>query len=346
MEEREQTIERTKRKSRAVLAGLFLLLLVAILGSLCIGKYSVTVSESLRIIFGKLFGTAGDWSAMTEKVVIMLRLPRVLAVILVGSSLSLSGAVYQGVFQNPLVSPDFLGVSSGSCIGAAIAILLSLSAGFIQIFAFFGGILAVTLTVSIPKLIKSESNLVLVLSGIIVGGAMGSVMGMIKYYADPATKLADITYWQMGSFSYISVPSLLGVLLPIILSTAVMIAISWWLDILSLGETDAQTLGADVKKIRMIAIICSTLLTASSVCIAGTIGWIGLVIPHFARLLVGPDNRRLLPASCLIGAIFLLGVDTVTRSVGRAEMPISILTGAIGAPFYAWLLYKQRARLR
>lgn len=283
---------------------------------------------------------------MMENVVLRLRLPRILAAVVVGASLSLSGATYQGIFRNPLISPDFLGVSSGACIGAAIAILSDLPAAYIQLFAFLGGIAAVGLTISIPKLIRSDSNLMLVLSGIIVGGAMGSVFGLIKYLADPATELAEITYWQMGSLANVTYDSLLGILSPVLISMVVLLLMSWWIDILSLGETDAKTLGANVGRIRLIAVLCATLLTASSVCVAGTIGWIGLVIPHFGRMLVGPDNRRLLPASCLIGAIFLLGVDTVTRTVGQAELPISILTGVIGAPFYAWLLYKQRARLR
>jgi iron complex transport system permease protein len=325
---------------------LVMVLLGSMLLCLCLGKYSVSAWECLQILFSKVFQREGNWSSMTENVILRLRLPRVLAAVAVGSSLSLSGAVYQGIFQNPLVSPDFLGVSSGACIGAAAAILLALPSGSIQLFAFIGGITAVALTVSIPRAMRSDSNLMLVLSGIIVGGAMSSVMGLIKYLADPTTELAAITYWQMGSLSYITYDSLFGVLLPIMLCTVILLKMSWWIDILSLGETDARMLGADVRKVRRLAIVCATILTASSVCIAGTIGWIGLVIPHFGRMLAGSDHRRLLPASCLLGAVFLLFVDTVTRTVGPAEIPISILTGALGAPFYAWLLYKQKARLR
>ena len=335
-----------RKKSWLVPAALAALLLCGMAVSLCVGKYSVTVKESIQIVLYKLFQIPGDWPSMMENVVLRLRLPRILAAVVVGASLSLSGATYQGIFRNPLISPDFLGVSSGACIGAAIAILSDLPAAYIQLFAFLGGIAAVGLTISIPKLIRSDSNLMLVLSGIIVGGAMGSVFGLIKYLADPATELAEITYWQMGSLANVTYDSLLGILSPVLISMVVLLLMSWWIDILSLGETDAKTLGANVGRIRLIAVLCATLLTASSVCVAGTIGWIGLVIPHFGRMLVGPDNRRLLPASCLIGAIFLLGVDTVTRTVGQAELPISILTGVIGAPFYAWLLYKQRARLR
>lgn len=335
----KQSIRRRTWPIPVLLAAILLFCMVA---SLCMGKYSVTVRDCIQILLGR----TGDWPRMTREVVLRLRLPRVLASVIVGAALSLSGATYQGIFQNPLVSPDFLGVSSGACIGAAIGILMSASSSQIELLAFLGGIAAVALTLCIPRLIRSDSNLVLVLSGIIVGGLMSSIMGMIKYLADPTTELAEITYWQMGSFQYIKYESLFSILVPITAGTVILFAMSWWIDILSLGERDARTLGANVSRIRLVAVICATLLTASSVCVAGTIGWVGLVIPHFGRMLVGPDNRKLLPASFLLGGIFMLIVDTVTRTVGQAELPISILTGAIGAPVYAWLLYKQRARLR
>lgn len=324
---------------------LALVLVAVMLWSLCVGKYEVRVGDNIKIIFASLLGDTSKWPSMTVNVVMKLRLPRILAAVIVGSCLSVSGATYQGIFRNPLVSPDFLGVSSGACIGAAVAILLAQSAAVIQVFAFLGGCIAVALTTLIPKLMRSSSNIMLVLSGIIVGGLMSSIMGMIKYWADPDTELAAITYWQMGSLSYITYDTLLSIAVPVIVCTVVLLLLGFRIDILSLGETDARTLGADVEKIRGVAIVCATLLTASSVCIAGTIGWIGLVIPHFGRMLVGSENKRLLPATCLIGAIFLLVVDTVTRTVGTAELPLSILTGVIGAPFYAWLLYRQRARV-
>lgn len=324
----------------------FLLLLLCVLGCLCIGKYTISPGECLHILAGKLFHLETDWQAMDEKLLLGVRLPRVMAAVLVGAALSLSGAVYQGIFKNPLVSPDFLGVSSGACIGAAAAILLSCSAGWIQLWAFAGGIGAVTLTVLIPKAMRSDSNIMLVLSGIIVSGAMSSILGFIKYIADPQTQLAAITYWQLGSFAYVDAQALLGILPLSAAAAAVLLAMSWWINILSLGEQEARSLGANVSLLRGICIVCATILTAGAVCISGTIGWIGLVIPHFGRMLIGSDNRGLLPAVCLIGGMFLLIVDTATRIIGPAEMPISILTGLIGAPFYAWLLYRQRMNLR
>ena len=286
------------------------------------------------------------WNGMDEKLLMGVRFPRTMATVIVGAALALSGAVYQGIFKNPLVSPDFLGVSSGACIGAAIAILLSMSSGMIQIFAFFGGILAVSLTVFIPKAMRSDSNIMLVLAGIIVSGAMTSILGFIKYIADPETQLAAITYWQLGSFAYVDNGTVLSILPLSAAAAAIILAMAWWINILSLGEQEAQSLGVNVSLLRGVCIVCSTVLTAGAVCISGTIGWVGLVIPHFGRMLIGSDNRALLPACCFIGGIFMLVVDTVTRIIGPAEMPVSILTGIIGAPFFAWLLYRQRMNLR
>lgn len=323
----------------AVLAGCIVL-------ALCAGKYPVTAKESLEVVFGELFGTGGDYSEMTRNVIIGLRIPRITASILCGMMLAISGVSYQSIFKNPLVSPDFLGVSNGACIGAAVAILTGLSGVYLSAFAFIGGIIAVTITVLIPTVMKSDSNIMLVLSGVIVGGAMSSILGFIKYIADPETELAAITYWTMGSFSYVTMEEILGVIWTMLIPMVVLFAISWWLDILSMGESEAKSLGANIVLIRNVAIICATLMTASAVCISGTIGWIGLVIPHFARMIVGPNNTRLIPAAGLMGGIFLLLVDTVTRTISIAEMPVSILTGLIGAPFYAILLYRQRKTLR
>ena len=336
----------SRRKTVLINIVMLALLVCTFVYCLCVGKYQVTPGETLRIILGKLSGREPDWTPLTESVIFGLRMPRILASIVVGAALSLAGAAYQGIFRNPLVSPDFLGVSSGACIGAAIAILMGLASGYMQIFAFAGGIIAVSITITIPRLMRSTSNIMLVLSGIIVGGLMSSIFGFIKYIADPLTQLAEITYWQMGSFAYISTDALLSILPTIVISAVALFCVSWWIDIMSLGEKEAQMLGANINKIRNVVILCATLLTASSVCVAGTIGWVGLVIPHFGRMIVGPDNTRLMPTCCLLGALFMVMADTLTRTVGASEMPISILTGIVGAPFYAWLLYRQRMRLQ
>ncbi len=318
------------------------LLGVGIVLAVCAGKYPVTPRESLLILWNAALGRTGDFPEMTRNVVLGLRIPRILASVLVGAALSVAGAAYQGIFRNPLVSPDFLGVSDGASIGAAIAILLSLTQGSISLFAFAGGVLAVLLTVSIPALIRKRSNIMLILSGIIVGSAMSSVLGFIKYVADPATQLASITYWTMGSFAYISLPDLFRVLPFLTVPIVVLLLLSWWIDVLSMGEDEARSLGANVSLVRGIVIVCATLLTAGSVCIAGKISWVGLIVPHFSRMLVGASNKKLIPLSGLLGGLFMLLVDTLTRTISAAEMPVSILTGFIGAPFFCWLLWRQR----
>ena len=329
------------KKSWPVQLLLFAVLLVCIVLAACVGKYPVSPVESLQIMLGRTDNT----SEMTVNVVLGLRVPRILASVIVGGALSMSGAAYQGIFKNPLVSPDFLGVSSGACIGAAVAILLSLSATYISVFAFIFGIIAVLVTVAIPAVMGNRTNVMLVLSGIIVGTAMSSILGFIKYIADPNTQLASITYWTMGSFSYITLADLFAVLPIIAVPGVILILMAWWIDVLSMGEDEARTLGARVGLIRGITIICATLLTAGSVCIAGTISWVGLIVPHFGRMAVGPSNRKLLPMCALLGGLFMLAVDTLTRTIGTTEMPVSILTGVLGAPIFCWLLFRQRREL-
>lgn len=329
-------------KAAALGLALLALLIIAGIFAVCVGKFQVTPAEVLEILWSRLWGLPSRFPRMTVNVVMELRIPRILASILVGAALALSGAAYQGIFCNPLISPDFLGVSGGACVGAALAILMSLAGGYIQLFAFVGGIAAVALAMTLPLMFRDNSNLMLVLSGIIVGSAMSSVMGFIKYTADPDTQLAAITYWTMGSFGYIGLEDLLPILPLMLVSAVILYLLSWRIDLLSLGEQEAQALGVNVRLVRGVIILCATLLTASSVCIAGTISWVGLVIPHLGRMLIGPDNTKLLPVSGLLGGLFMLVVDTLTRTIGSAEMPISILTGIVGAPFYAWLLWRQR----
>jgi len=324
-----------------LLAVLFLICLF----SACCGHYAVDPITCLKIIVLKPFGVAGGWNELDATVVTGLRLPRIAAAIVVGACLAISGAAYQSTFQNPLVSPDILGVSSGACVGAALAILLHMPKLVIMLMSFGCAILTVAATLAIPRLLRSQSNIMLVLSGIVVGGVTGSVMGIIKYVADPLSELPQITYWTMGSLEGLSMPIIAFALVPVVICAAVLIRMSWWIDIISMGETDARTLGANVRRIRLITIACSTLLTAISVCMCGTIGWIGLVVPHFARMFAGVSNTRLIPTAALLGAVFLVGVDTLARSVAVVEVPLGIITGFVGAPFYAWLLYRQRMTL-
>ena len=281
---------------------------------------------------------------MKRNVVMGLRLPRVMAAILVGMALSVSGVCFQGIFNNPLVSPDFLGVSQGACIGAAVGIILSLNAFFINVCAFISGILAVVITTLISRFIKYKSDITMVLAGIIIGTLMSSILGFVKFIADPTTELASITYWTMGSFSYVDKNLLTVSIILFFIAFIILYKISWKIDILSTGDDEARVLGMNINLIRNIVIICSTIITASSICLAGTIGWVGLIIPHFSRILVGSSNKKLLPLSALTGGIFMVIVDTLTRIVGSVEMPVSILTGFIGAPVFLLLLYVKRKK--
>ena len=309
-----------------------------------LGKYEVSVRDVFIIFKNQILNTNSNIDEMSKNVILGLRFPRVLAAIVVGASLSISGVCYQGIFNNPLVSPDFLGVSQGACIGAAIAILFSMSAVFINIFAFVGGIISVIITIFISKIIKYKSNINMVLAGIIVGTLMSSVLGFIKFIADPDTELASITYWTMGSFSYIDINVVIISVILVIICSFILYKISWKIDILATSEDEAKILGVNTNLVRRIVIICATILTATSICIAGTIGWVGLIIPHFSRILVGSTNKKLIPISMISGSIFMILVDTMTRTIGNIEMPVSILTGFIGAPCFLLLLYVKRSK--
>ncbi len=323
-------------KYRLSLFLLFCLLLVGILISLSVGRMSIPLENVVATLLGN------NSNEIENNVILILRLPRIFTALLVGAGLAIAGVTYQGVFKNPLVSPDLLGVSGGACIGASIAILLGLGAFSIQSFAFVGGIIAVTLTMLVPILMRRDSMIILVLAGIIVGGFMGASLGLIKYLADPETQLADIVYWSLGSLTKSNFKNLLAFSPIMILTAFVLFLLRWRINLLSLGEQQAKLIGVNIKMERNLMILCSTLLTASAVCLSGTIGWIGLVIPHLARLLIGDDNIKTLPLAALIGAIFLLLIDTLARNLYTEEIPLGILTGFIGAPFFAWVLVKQR----
>ncbi|MFV0516352.1 MAG: FecCD family ABC transporter permease [Aminipila sp.] len=333
-------------KYSMVIGILIAILIVVTILSVGVGRYYIHPYEVVHIFISKIFPVQQTWPDQAESVIFTLRLPRIIAAILVGSALSLSGVTYQGVFKNPLIAPDVLGVSSGACIGASCAILYGTGNWGIQLAAFCGGFLAVVLTTRIPKILKNNSMIMLVLSGIIVGGMMNSIMGLIKYVADPDTQLASIVYWQLGSFAQVTSKDISLVMPIILISAAILVLLRWRINILSLGEKEAKTLGMDITVFRGILVICSTLLTASAVCISGTIGWVGLVIPHLGRMVVGPDNVKLIPISAMLGSIFMVTIDTMARILTSAEIPLGILTGIIGAPFYFYLLLRQRKTMQ
>ena len=318
----------------------FPFLSVALVGlcllSLSWGRYTIPPSDVIDTLLNN------SQNEIQHNIIFNLRLPRILAAILVGAALAVAGTTYQGIFRNPLVSPDILGVSNGASIGAAIAILMGAGMLGVQTFAFAGGLIAVLLTMNLPRLIQRDSTIVLVLSGIIVSGFMMASLGLIKYLADPETQLADIVYWQLGSLTKSNYDNLMILAPIIVLTTAVLLAMRWRINVLSLGDREAKLIGANIRFERGMMVCAATLLTASAVCLSGTIGWLGLVIPHLARLFIGDNNVKSLPMAALIGAIFLLMVDTLARNLYVQEIPLGILTGFIGAPFFAWVLIKQK----
>lgn len=329
----------------ALLLFFLILLFAAAVISISVGRFYIAPGDVVSILANIFLPMDRTWQPQAQSVIYTLRLPRMLAAVMIGASLSLSGACYQSVFKNPLVAPDMLGVSSGACVGAAIAILLGLAQAGVQVSAFLGGVIAVSCAVMIPKIIGRNSIVMLVLAGIIIGGLMSSILGIIKYVADADTQLPAITYWQLGSLVSVEWNNIIYNGVPIVLCIIFLMLIRWRMNILTLSDEETHMLGHNSSWLRYAIIFCATVLTASSVCISGTIGWVGLVIPHFSRMLVGPDNRKLLPLSVVLGALFLLVIDTISRASMDSEIPLSILTGLVGAPFYFYLLLRQRLAL-
>ncbi len=310
--------------------------------SFVIGRYPVSIGLVVKVLFSKILPIAKTWPDTIETIIFKIRLPRIIVAILVGGSLSVSGAVYQGMFKNPLVSPDILGVSSGAAFGAALAIFLSFSNVGVQITSFLFGLMAVVLVYFISTKIKEEALISLVITGILVGSIFTSLTSSIKYIADTNDKLPTITFWLMGSLANITARDVKSILIPIAIGMLPLYILRWRLNVLSLNEDEAKTLGLDTGKIRIIVVICSTLITAASVSISGMIGWIGLVIPHLSRMIVGPDYRVLLPTTILLGSSYLLLIDNIARSAATVEIPIGILTSLVGAPFFIILLLANR----
>lgn len=327
-----------KRKMGILLAIFFAVFLI----SLVVGRFFIPLEEVVNILISKFLVVPITWDASMYNVVMEIRLPRVLGAIAVGIALAISGAAYQGVFRNDLVSPDLLGVSHGASVGACVGILMHLSLYGTAVLAFIGGIVSVCLTLLLPRLIQNQSRIVLVLCGIIVSGFMAAVIGLLKYIADPDTELQDIVYWQLGSLAKVTWDNLLYVLPIIVVGTMAILTLRWRLNILSLPDQEAQSLGVNVNRERFVIIGISTLLTAAAVCLSGTIGWVGLVIPHLSRMLVGNDHKKLIPVTIVVSASFLMLADLFARSLTTAEIPLGILCGFIGTPFFAWVLYRQR----
>lgn len=315
-------------------------LLVLCLLSLSVGKYPLSPADLLRVASHSLQGDASDDGGVQATVLWNIRLPRILAALVIGAGLSAAGATYQGLFRNPLVSPDILGVSAGASLGAVLAIFLDMSVFAIQAASFTGGLLAVGAVYAVGSAMMRgrDTGLTLVLAGVAIGAVVGAGLSLIKILADPYDQLPAITYWLLGSLTAVSRFDLLSMLPAVVIGLLPLVLLRWRMNVMTLGDEEAQTLGVDTRLTRSALIAGATLVTAACVSIAGIVGWVGLVIPHIARLIVGPDFRRLLPASMMIGGGYMLVVDTMARTIARIEVPLGILTAVVGAPFFLWLL--------
>ena len=330
------------RQSLMLLAALALLAGLSAL-AFSIGRYPVSSGDLLRVLWAWLGGAPHGLDPAIETVVLQIRGPRVLAALLVGAALAAAGAAYQNLFRNPLVSPDILGVSAGAAVGAVLGIFLSLGIVLIQSLAFAAGLAAVGLVYLVARSVRGHDPLlVLVLAGVVLGSLLGACVALMKYLADPYNQLPAITFWLLGSLAAVT-PQDLKFAAPLMLAGLVPLwLLRWRINVLSLDDEEARALGVATGRIRLAVIVGATLMTSAAVAVSGVIGWIGLVIPHFARLLTGPDFSRLLPVSVLLGAGFLVGVDTLARTVADIEVPLGVLTAFIGTPLFLWQLATAR----
>ena len=314
-------------------------LIAGLLLAFTVGRYPVSLGDLANVLFAKATGHAPTAPAAVQSVILDVRGPRVLAAALIGAALAVAGTAFQGLFRNPLVSPDILGASSGAALGAVLGIYFSLGIFAIQALAFAGGLIAVAAVYAIGSLVRARDPiLVLVLTGVVVGALLGAGVGLVKYLADPYNQLPAMTFWLLGSLSAASVSDLLPLFGPVAVGAAVLIALRWRMNAMSLPEEEARALGLATGALRIAIVAAATLVTSASVATAGIIGWVGLVVPHLARSLVGPDFARLVPAAAILGGGYLFLIDTLARTLAQIEIPLGILTAVIGTPFFIWLL--------
>jgi iron complex transport system permease protein len=317
-------------------------LAVVFIVSFCIGRYNVPLPQVLKIFISRILTIPKTWTDNMETVVINIRLPRILIGCLVGCCLSVAGASYQGVFKNPMASPDILGASSGAAFGAALAILFGAPGIIIMISAFIFSLITVCLVYIIGQNAPGSRVVNLILAGIMISSLFAAGTSYIKLVADPGEKLPAITYWLMGSLAGVKMRDIAFVIIPMAIGAVPLFLVRWRINILTLGDDEARTMGINASALRFLVIICATLMTAASISISGMIGWVGLVIPHFCRMIVGNNTKYLLPASMIMGAGFLLLVDMISRNLIATEIPIGILTAFIGAPFFIYLIFRRQ----
>jgi iron complex transport system permease protein len=317
--------------------------LAALLFSLCVGRYAISPGEILSLLSLKIHHRALGSFEVLDTILFRVRLPRIAAAMMIGSALSLAGTVYQSTFRNPMVSPGILGVANGSGFGAAVGILFAFPLWGIQITAFLFGLLAVSISFGISRFLTKEGDslISLVLTGMVISTIFGSLISLTKYSADPYDKLPAITFWLMGSLASITKDDVLITFVPVVLSSSPLVFLRWKLNLLSFGDDEAGAMGVDIKKTRALIIICSTVMTASCISISGIIGWVGLIVPHICRFICGPDHRKLVPLSMVVGGVYLTFVDNLARTATVIEIPLGIITSLIGAPFFICLMFRK-----
>ena len=320
---------------------LIFLPIILFFASFLMGRYPISPIDVVSTIMSPIFPQLEVSSTITT-IVFEIRLPRIIGALVVGACLAMAGAAFQSIFKNPLVSSDLLGVSNGAGFGAALAILISGANIVTQIFAFIFGLISVSITYLISKTYRAGGILVLVLSGVAISAFFNSLISAIKFIADPDDKLPEIVYWLMGSLASVTMDKLLMISIPVIVGAVILLLLRWHMNLLAMGDEEAQSLGINPSRIRLLIIAGCTLLTSAAVSISGIIGWIGLIIPHMARMIVGPDNKILIPASLSLGASFLLLVDNISRVAISIEIPIGILTAVIGVPIFLYLLIRSK----
>lgn len=321
--------------------GLLIILIAIVIISFRLGRYPIQTKDLFAILLSKFFAVHYFWTSQTEAILFNVRLPRIILACLVGCCLSAAGASYQGVFQNPMAAPDILGASAGSAFGAALAILHYGNSHMITISAFCFGLLSVSLVYLISKRTKGNNVLGLILSGIMVSSIFSAGTSYIKLVADPTDQLPAITYWLIGSLAAATMSQVKFAIIPMVVGLLILFLLKWQLNLLTMGDEEARTMGVNARLIRLLVIISSTMVTAASVSVTGMIGWVGLVIPHLARRIVGNNYKHLMSATMVLGAIFLLMVDNVSRNLMAIEIPLGILTALIGAPFFIYLITRK-----
>ncbi len=337
-----------RTRARLILAALAVVLAIAMILSLCIGRYPVSPRTALRILWSLIIGGGtGEptgWTNTEMIVIATVRLPRVLVAAIAGAGLGLSGAALQGLFRNPLVGPQVVGISHGAAWGGVVAILLGAGHWGIVSWAFVFAILSLAAVFALSRLSGSSNLLSVVLAGIIVSAFFSALVGLAEFFANPERQLPGIVYWLLGSFAAVSARSLAVVAVPTLLAGGVLLLLRWRINVLSLGDADAAALGVNVGRLRWAILTLVTLIVAAQVSVSGAIGWVGLVVPHLARRLVGANHQYLLPASALLGASYLLVVDDLARSIATQELPVGVLTALLGTPVFAVVFWRAQSR--